>query len=494
MIVTCEECSTRFQLDEARIPASGAQVRCSHCKHAFFLQKPSPNPSQSADAIAAEAAEDPIAGVPPVASDAPAPEIESEESEESEELQEEEEWEFSEEIRNEGDEEPESESDFGVSEDFGSELDADELLDGVDDVMAGADDPPDALDSSAAIESAALDTGATSGLELESDPEPAEPVRDESDFGSVDDFSSLMEDDDVTPVDLGSEIESELEAASSDAPSAGLHAASGTKDDLGDPESWDLVADHDSAAGKSGAGAVRAPSRSEALGSGVAFEDESGESVYQDETLPVSPLWQVLGRFGHGVGWAVTIGLVVAVFGLGMHSEWTRQDPSPQTISAGALTARTTTSSWVETSRSGFVLIVAGEVQNTGRVPVLPGVVQLVLLDAAGVRLTDPPIQAGVRLPESVVREASPDELLASVAAAAASLRSTPLAPGESRAFEAIAIEDQLPETARRVLLEIGAPEAARRVPLKVGAPEPEPAPVRPAQTSQLEEESDFSL
>lgn len=37
MIVVCEKCNTRFQLDDGRVPAAGANVRCSRCKHAFFI-------------------------------------------------------------------------------------------------------------------------------------------------------------------------------------------------------------------------------------------------------------------------------------------------------------------------------------------------------------------------------------------------------------------------------------------------------------------------
>lgn len=37
MILTCERCETRFRLDEGRLPAGGARVRCSRCKHAFFV-------------------------------------------------------------------------------------------------------------------------------------------------------------------------------------------------------------------------------------------------------------------------------------------------------------------------------------------------------------------------------------------------------------------------------------------------------------------------
>jgi predicted Zn finger-like uncharacterized protein len=37
VIVRCERCDTRFKLDASRIPARGARVRCSRCKHAFFV-------------------------------------------------------------------------------------------------------------------------------------------------------------------------------------------------------------------------------------------------------------------------------------------------------------------------------------------------------------------------------------------------------------------------------------------------------------------------
>ena len=35
MIITCEECSTSFNLDEKLIKPSGSKVRCSKCKHVF---------------------------------------------------------------------------------------------------------------------------------------------------------------------------------------------------------------------------------------------------------------------------------------------------------------------------------------------------------------------------------------------------------------------------------------------------------------------------
>lgn len=55
MILTCERCETRFRLDESRLPAGGARVRCSRCKHAFFVN-PGGAPAPEAVHEAAEAA------------------------------------------------------------------------------------------------------------------------------------------------------------------------------------------------------------------------------------------------------------------------------------------------------------------------------------------------------------------------------------------------------------------------------------------------------
>ena len=287
-----------------------------------------------------------------------------------------------------------------------------------------------------------------------------------------------MEDDDVAPVDLAAEIESELQAAESASPTALSDAEGGKTDNLGDPESWDLVGSHDFAASKPATGALGNPFQDDALGSGFGFEDESGESAYEEEAGSQSRLWQGLAQAGNGIGWVITIASVVVVLGLGLRTEWTRSAQSPQTVSVGAMTAETTQASWIETSRSGSILIVAGELRNSGNVPLWPGTVQLALLGADGGRLTAPPIEAGERLAESILREASPDQLIASATVAALNLRDRPLAPGEIRAFEAIALGDLLHAGARRVLLEIG--DSARVV-----------EPTRPA--AQVEEESDLS-
>ena len=47
MIVTCASCMTKFSLDESKIPAKGAKVRCSKCQHIFFVSPPTETPPES---------------------------------------------------------------------------------------------------------------------------------------------------------------------------------------------------------------------------------------------------------------------------------------------------------------------------------------------------------------------------------------------------------------------------------------------------------------
>jgi len=40
MIVTCASCLTKFHLDDSRISGKGAKVRCSRCRHVFYIAPP----------------------------------------------------------------------------------------------------------------------------------------------------------------------------------------------------------------------------------------------------------------------------------------------------------------------------------------------------------------------------------------------------------------------------------------------------------------------
>jgi predicted Zn finger-like uncharacterized protein len=56
MVITCEKCQTRFELDETRVPPKGARVRCSRCQHRFHVKPPEAR--LSPDEIAARALQD----------------------------------------------------------------------------------------------------------------------------------------------------------------------------------------------------------------------------------------------------------------------------------------------------------------------------------------------------------------------------------------------------------------------------------------------------
>lgn len=128
MVVSCEKCSTRFRLDESRIPPSGARVRCSRCKHAFFLAPSAGADAQDAiHAIAAQALDGGTAAPPPSEDlrevvGAPPPvepraaEVEPATLDDEDESR----WEFSEAVRNEESEERVPEPEAALFERLGA--------------------------------------------------------------------------------------------------------------------------------------------------------------------------------------------------------------------------------------------------------------------------------------------------------------------------------------------------------------------------------------
>ncbi|MGD0845203.1 MAG: zinc-ribbon domain-containing protein [Geobacteraceae bacterium] len=39
MIIQCDQCNTKFKLDDAKVPDKGVKVRCAKCKHIFKVQR-----------------------------------------------------------------------------------------------------------------------------------------------------------------------------------------------------------------------------------------------------------------------------------------------------------------------------------------------------------------------------------------------------------------------------------------------------------------------
>ena len=68
MVIACDHCNTRFHVDDERIPEAGVRVRCSRCRHAFFVRPSSAASNDPVHAAAAEAVVDPQPSVPPAGS------------------------------------------------------------------------------------------------------------------------------------------------------------------------------------------------------------------------------------------------------------------------------------------------------------------------------------------------------------------------------------------------------------------------------------------
>ena len=521
LIVTCDECTTSFELDESRIPASGARVRCSRCKHAFFLPNPSASQTEAVHDVAQEAAANPdFAGLAgsydlnesawdglggempsimesmPVAPPEPEPTPEPEAAPDADldsALDDDEDWQFSEEIRVEGDDLDEDLSmdlDEGLSGDVSDAIGAG--ASGSDLGAAGSFDnegfDPSAWGEMPAYVSAQsidepqisvmVEESATSGsglrLDTDSPVAPSAEVpsvaaktdagpavsRDESSFGSVDDFSSLMEDDDPQS---GASARGDAAGTSSELGSdrVGTYSGTGQSDDLGDPESWDLVGSDDLAASAARTGAANVIP--ESVDEGQFFSDAEAfdDSVYDMDLATSSLATGPVGQLARLAGWAFSAAAVLAVGYLGLIAESGRWSEAQQTVISGPLTAQTLESSWVDTSRAGPVLRLTGELRNTGTQAVWPGSIEMALLDGEGTRLRVPTIVAGIPVEESVLREASSEILLEQAAVGSRRFAASPLAPGEVRPFEALMVEGRLPDTATRVQLEVGEPRTA---------------------------------
>ena len=471
LIVTCQECSTSFQLDDARIPASGARVRCSRCKHAFFLANPSASQSQAIESVVNEAIQGKDGRSPDAARDlVGAAGAEPDEDD----------WQFSEEIRVAGDEPDEADhartssphpDSFDLTGDFGRGFDPDTLS-----REAPARPIPTPIASSAdsatkptrAKPAAAQAPAAVVAVPVKAsvlEPKCDEPRREGSSFGSIDDFSSLIEDENLS-IDLAT---GSVQEARRNVPRFEAAAAPGVSpaaDDLGDPESWDIVGGDGARQAKSAVAALVRPPVAGPKAKTKKALDQAPLDLFADTDLPPihddqdeSPAtYQRFVGIGKLVGWCISA-LCIAVAGSAlMRPEWSRWSEAQQRVELGPVIAETTRSGWLETSRAGFLFVVEGELRNTGSQPVAAVPVQLALLDRSGARLAAPPIRAGQPLAELALRESRPEELSSHLDRSISGWLATPLAPGEVRRFTAISRAEELPATARRVLLEAGRP------------------------------------
>lgn len=443
MIVTCQECSTSFQLDETRIPASGARVRCSRCKHAFFLPRPTASPDDAIhavveEAIAGESARGPSATHdlvdPPSAPARAAPASSADADEED--------WQFSQDIPA-ADERAQQRSAPSAAK----RTPRPDSFDLTGDFGRGFDPDGDPTSESGASGAAARTDAVESAL---------------SSFGEVDDFSAQIEDEHEEEIEARPAPTPAVPARVSTAPT-GVRPSLAQNDGADDPESWDLLGGERAAPVVPKPAPVVRPSTRPSAPARSARPTPAPLDLFADASLPpareevASPsAW--LGhaaRLGHLAGWGMTL-LCVAWVAHGLaRAEWQRASERPAPVSIGPVVAETTRVGWLETSRSGLLLVVEGVARNTGG-GVANAPFQLTLLDASGERLNDAPLAVGRPIQAETLREAPSEALVQARRSAVFDWQSRPLAPGEARPFAIVALQDEVPRSAQRWLLEPG--------------------------------------
>lgn len=394
MIVRCERCETRFKLDESRLPARGARVRCSRCKHAFFVTPPGAAKEELVHEVAAAAARAP-APKPP----APEPSWDLEEG-----------------------------PDATIARRKAAAA-------GPAARGAGAESEDDNTDWRFEDEVPGLDPGASrSGFDLsgsQTSPSLAAPDPDESSFAELGDPETwdLLAGDAPPPagadpapalgdVDLGSTPPS----ASPPPPARAAAPVPATRE--ADPARPEPAPEP-----------RPAPAPRPRIAPPAARTAFAPPAVVTPRRIPAAP------RAPTAATWAGWAGLAVLVAAIA----WGALRPPSAPLGAATLApvagfeVREARARIVENAAAGPILVVSGRLRNPGpsaRPLGAPLAVQL--LDDGGAPLPGGAAPAGPALPDARVRESAPEQLLAAQQAAAATLAGAPVAAGAELGFSAV--------------------------------------------------------
>ena len=238
-----------------------------------------------------------------------------------------------------------------------------------------------------------------------------------------------------------------------DAPAPALDAE---EEDLGSPESWDLLADDAPAAAVDSQQAEAAGTETRRDPAGLPASTPRCRPSVAEWTPPREPsvvlAW--IARMGHAIGWSVTAILfsIVAILTLAPAGAPDSEAQFGQQRLAG-LEAQGISGRWVENAVSGSLYVVSGRLVNPNAQAAALGTrVGVRLLDANGARLPLELAAAGPVLPERELREADPTGLQARQAEGGLALAAELIQPGQSVAFEAVV--GVVPLAAARFLLE----------------------------------------
>jgi predicted Zn finger-like uncharacterized protein len=410
VIVTCEECSTQFQLDDSKVPSRGIRVRCSRCKHAFLVQPPGLSPSDRIQ----QAAEDALSGDsslgPGTTQDLP-PRPEADDGG--------------------------PEADWEFNHDFGSGEKGEE---GGPDRRVAAREAIDDLLRPNSGGSRVSELAADSVPDLRADSTPN--LREETAF----DPDSSVEIESPPPLETEDESAFEAPPARTRAPVTPVEGA-------------------DEAGARS-----RPPTASVALGSifstPAGLTDGDGAAARAAAaSLDVdaeSPMAIRLGRIASAAGWVATIGLIGAVVYGSFVPRVAQSTAAGPAQVLDRVEAESVEGRWIENAVAGRIFVVSGTLRTTGRGPVAAPL-QVQILDRGGAALDVTPAPVGPALALRALREQDPAILTAAHGRASRWLAQAPIAGGERRRFQAVFMD--LPPAAAAFRLAEAPRTSASRTP-----------------------------
>jgi len=435
VFVSCGNCDTEYELDDAKIPAGGARLRCKHCDHYFVIAPPETSDLQSADDLAHEALSTEV----PDEAD-PDPERESAPEEVFD-------------VGGDLDPDSVSEEGFDLGDDPESESAPKEGFNlGDDPESESASEEGSDLDGDPESESAPkeeFDPDGESDWEFNDPVEVSEPeaveeapefafdrdgewgdlstAEDEVDdllgpAGAVDTDAAAAVDDllgeiDTAAAQLGessgvstseSEFPSEsLDLGDADAvdESAGDPATEGgdSFEDLSDWDLFDQPAETDASAGP------KSPPVSAAR-DGARAEPQVEIAVAMAGDEPTSVRWT--DRISEIAGWgAILLMMIVALVG-GLASNSSDARAPAGSWSGAGFEADQISGRWVDNAVAGSIYVVSGRIRGApGSDRASQKSLGIRLFDTTGREIDRAPIPLGPAVPERILRESSPAEL-----------------------------------------------------------------------------------
>lgn len=452
LVVECGKCGTRFQFDASRIPDDGIRVRCSRCKHAFFLQHPSQSQAGAVNAVAQQAVENESLASPSTAHDlagATDPGQSVAVAAGNDAVDDEQDWEFNEDPLSDddyGDINLDSESDDLNPDDLDEDVydanniqladaDAETVMNessgmNLDGREMGADD---LAPSNMSVEAEGIDDAPSEETQAEAQEHGQESAVDETPDDNADapgpGFGGEREEDAFGSMDeySGDEQAGDVTASAVTAPPA-------DQENLEDPESWDFFGDDagpapahptmDSAVQRQEVGAQTREINPEV----VVFDAESEWRAYNRQG-PIGAVVRISAALlSVGVFVALGAGIYLGVIGSldsGVHT--------PAFVDIGSLRAANIRGQWVETENVGTVYVVSGDLLNPGIVPASPEhAVRVTLLGQDGNALDAGSAYAGTGLDFDALRMIAPGDISLKQVSAAQALAIHEIAPGDS--------------------------------------------------------------